>query len=77
MECVRYAQDQNRYILTRGTAFRKLSGYVPAGSFCEKHLKGALTSWLFSRILFKRAQRRLRGAAKASLGVLQSTRDER
>lgn len=24
MECVRLAQDQHRYILTRGTAFRKV-----------------------------------------------------
>lgn len=24
MECVRLAQDQNRYILTRGTAYRKV-----------------------------------------------------
>ncbi|XP_044262424.1 exonuclease mut-7 homolog [Tribolium madens] len=31
MECVRYAQDEQRFILTRGNVFNKLYGYVPLG----------------------------------------------
>ncbi|XP_008191355.1 exonuclease mut-7 homolog [Tribolium castaneum] len=31
MECVRYAQDEQRYILTKGNVFNKLYGYVPLG----------------------------------------------
>jgi uncharacterized protein with PIN domain len=37
MECVRYAQDEQRYILTKGNVFNKLYGYVPIGHCLKIH----------------------------------------
>ncbi|KAB0792502.1 hypothetical protein PPYR_14461 [Photinus pyralis] len=44
-ECVRLANDEHRYVLTRGTAFEKLLGSVPAG-YCLRIISDDLNEQL-------------------------------